>query len=853
MLRHRRPVTDALGLLLVLGALLDLFQPSLLLLPTIAAGGDTPCHYPTAAWFQQHLLPQARLHGWYPGAYLGQPLLLYYFPFPFALMAALAPATGLPVAFKLGSVLCVLLLPLLAYVALRRMRLPFPAPLVGAAAALVFLHLEENPIWGGTVASTLAGEFSYTYGVGFAILFLGELFRAREDGRGPWVPALLLALTSYAHGYAVLWAGFTACGLVLWDRRPLRAVAWLAVLAGLAFALASPSLLPLLGAWGWTTPYDDAWIDVTTRGLLPSLLWPLFAAAALALAFTLWATIRGRQADRRLLLLGWGAVAAAALACAGPGLGVIDVRFVPLAQLSLVLCGAAGIGLAASLLAAPELVALALVLLAVAYADGRSTYLRSWIDWNYSGLEAKELWPAWRQLNERLRGGVGDPRVAVEYDPLHERAGSLRMYEMLPFFSGRSTLEGVYNQASTVTHPVYYLASELFARSPNPFRSRTYSRFDPESALGRLRLFNVGEVVATSAALNAALSARTDVEKVADVPPYTVYRLRDPGPGYVEPLAFAPVRAPLRGWRDQSYSWFSRKPANRALLVFTDDPRFELVQFGPWSPPPERPLPAGVHVTAQVEPESMRIRTDRPGHPLLVKVSYHPRWRLSGGAGPYLVSPGLMLIVPERPDVTLVYAGRTTADLLGLVLGAVASVAVVVGLRRDARREGPPSSSESTRSAFVLGARALPVVLALALAALRWSPRPSHDAEAASLYESASRAYSAQQWEDAAELARNAVMLLPLRDARRLELLCLQGEALLAAGHAREAALTFAPIVEEGGAHQAQALYSGARAREAAGDVVGADAWRRELRARHAATPWTERLGREQQAAAAPD
>ena len=67
---------------MILLVLLDLLRPSLLLLPTITAGGDTPCHYPTAAWFHERLLPALRLHGWYPGAYLGHPLLLYYFPLP---------------------------------------------------------------------------------------------------------------------------------------------------------------------------------------------------------------------------------------------------------------------------------------------------------------------------------------------------------------------------------------------------------------------------------------------------------------------------------------------------------------------------------------------------------------------------------------------------------------------------------------------------------------------------------------------------------------------------------------------------------------------------------------------------
>ena len=40
---------DALGLLALLAVLLDYLRPALLLLPTIAAGGDMPCHYPTAA------------------------------------------------------------------------------------------------------------------------------------------------------------------------------------------------------------------------------------------------------------------------------------------------------------------------------------------------------------------------------------------------------------------------------------------------------------------------------------------------------------------------------------------------------------------------------------------------------------------------------------------------------------------------------------------------------------------------------------------------------------------------------------------------------------------------------------
>src|SRR5215472_9321403 len=125
---RRKLLADVLGLAAILFVLLDYLRPSLLLLPTIPAGGDTPCHYPSAVFFEQGLLPKLRVHGWYAGAYLGHPLFLYYFPLPFVVIAALTPLFGLPVAFKIGIALPVFLLPLLAYLSLRLFGFAFPTP-----------------------------------------------------------------------------------------------------------------------------------------------------------------------------------------------------------------------------------------------------------------------------------------------------------------------------------------------------------------------------------------------------------------------------------------------------------------------------------------------------------------------------------------------------------------------------------------------------------------------------------------------------------------------------------------------------------------------------------------------------
>src|SRR5262249_18353899 len=150
-------------------------------------------------------------------------------------------------------------------------------------------------------------------------------------------------------------------------------------------------------------------------------------------------------------------------------------------------------------------------------------------------------------------------------------------------------------------------ASELGATSPNPFKSRDYSRFDTDGALAHLRLFNARDVVALSTQLVSALRSRTDVTPVAEIPPYAVFRLRDPGPGSVEPLAYAPARAWGRGGRDRPSGWSPRKPLPPASLVFPAAPGFEVEEKEEGLPPPLVRLEPGTEASAEMAPEEIAI------------------------------------------------------------------------------------------------------------------------------------------------------------------------------------------------------------------------------------------------------
>jgi len=818
---------DATGLAAIALFLLDTVRPELLFLPTITAGGDTPSHYPTLVALYERFLPRYRLHGWDPGGYLGYPLLLYYFPLPYVVMAVFAPLTGLPVAFKLGSILGVFLFPLFTYLSFRLMGLRFPTPLLGAAAATVFLFLEENPIWGGTLASTLTGEFAYTYGIGLAVLFLGFLYRSYSRGASPWGPATILGATAFAHGYAVLWAGLSATHFLYRTRRPWKTLTWLAAVALLSLAFAAVWLWPLLVGWGWTTPFNDAWITVETENLLPPYLAPLVIPGVIGWVWALtWGRRRG--ADQRLLLLLHAAAVAVALAAAGPGLGIIDVRFLPFAQLAACLAGAVTLGLVISRFSfvPAALAALGLLIGGIVYADANSRLVRFWAEWNYTGIEAKQLWPRFREMAEHLEGSVADPRVAVEYSLEHERAGSIRMYEILPHFTGRSTLEGVYNQASPNTHAVYYLTSELGERSPNPFRNVEFSAFDTDNAVRHLRMFNTREIVALSGKLSQVLSERSDVLRVATVPPYTIFRLRDSGPGYVEALRYQPVRSSMAGWRSKAYRWFSRKPASDVHLVFTDDPRFELEEADEWLEPPAVPLATDVQVRAILSEEAIEIDTDRAD-------------------GPYLVSPAMMLIIPRQEKVRLHY-GRNSADDVGLGLTLAFLIGAVlrrtpVGrrLRGFWRRSPPPEVIPSfvVQCAYPPSPRRwggiIPVGLLLGLVALRFTPGPevAASAQADSLKTWALEALAQQRFEDAAEYARHGIRLTRHR-AGHIEFRLVRAEALLLSGRLDESIELAQQIVDRASAvaHRRRALTLLISAHLAAGDAVAAQLAGEQLR-----------------------
>jgi hypothetical protein len=264
-----------------------------------------------------------------------------------------------------------------------------------------------------------------------------------------------------------------------------------------------------------------------------------------------------------------------------------------------------------------------------------------------------------------------------QHSVLHDKVGTIRAFEELPLFSGRSTLEGAYMQSSPTSPFVFYIQSELTETPSCPFLPYKCTTFDPERALAHLELFNVKEVIAVTDKVKAAMASNPGYREEGEIGPYKVFQVRQGNGQYVVPLRYQPALVTDGDWKRLAYDWFQKPEWLEVPLLF---------------PRPGEPVPPGVvsfrdlqqqPVKQPFSPECMvndalgneeiRFDTDCPGRPHLIKISYHPKWRVEGADRVYLVSPAFMLVYPTARHVRLVFGNRWP-DYVGWAATAIGIV-----------------------------------------------------------------------------------------------------------------------------------------------------------------------------------
>jgi hypothetical protein len=217
-------VPGAITVIIILSVIvvtLSQLHPGMLLTNTTTTGGDTGAHIAMPK-FLESLLVHGHLTGWDPGWYDGFPLYTFYFTIPDLFIAIAGWIIPYGIAFKLGTVLGSVLLPICAWACGRFFRLRAPLPAILAAATLPFLFDYTFTIYGGNLFSTLAGEYAYSFSLSLAVLFLGLFACAVREGKYRGWTAIVLAVCILSHMVGGMYALGGAAILTVIELLPAR-------------------------------------------------------------------------------------------------------------------------------------------------------------------------------------------------------------------------------------------------------------------------------------------------------------------------------------------------------------------------------------------------------------------------------------------------------------------------------------------------------------------------------------------------------------------------------------------------------------------------------------------------------
>ena len=543
-------------------------QPSNLFANTTPTGGDMGAHVWLPYFVEHNLLPHFRITGWTNDWYAGFPVLTYYFPLPILLIVVANVVLPYNIAFKVVTVLGLLTLPAATFAFGRLARMPFPGPACLAAATIPFLFSRDFTIYGGNIASTMAGEFSFSISLSFALLFLGVVARGLETGRHRVLATLLLVGAGLSHLLPTVFAvgGALVLTAMYWDRRRWRWTIPVFVVAALLSAwwsLAFELRLPYATNMG----YEKLTSYLTT--LFPAKLTWLFVLAAIG---GLLSVIRRRRVGTFFTIM---AVASAIVFRVAPQSRLWNARVIPFWYLCLyLLVGVAfyEVGILVieaarrgrtielrsrvqahpAALAAVAIVTLLMALIWVGYplrllplghtsaATNRydwlglsspdQSFVPDWVTWNYSGYQSAakprrdEYFTLVRAMSQ-IGGTVGCGRAMWEYEPELNDMGTPDALMLLPYWTHGciGSMEGLYYESSATT-PYHFLdAAELSEQPADPVRGLPYAT-TPDVATGvdHLKMFGVKYYMAISPQTQAQANVDPSLKLVRRLGPFTV-------------------------------------------------------------------------------------------------------------------------------------------------------------------------------------------------------------------------------------------------------------------------------------------------------------------------------------------
>ena len=697
--------------------ILVLLRVDLIFLDNTPTGGDMGAHVVPIKYFIENFASNFKINGWSNDWFAGYPLYFFYFPFPAILTYLFNLIIPYGVAFKLMVAGSIVLIIYSIEKLLRKEDYLFSH--IGIGAGLMFALTESFTIYGGNLASTLAGQFSFTYSLAFANLAIYYITKSNNRYKIP-ISSFFLALCLLSHlipfilylpAYSIYWIinkekiQLKILSIFLFSSLVTRFV--VPLIYNLEFTtnmsytpytrvkdLIKPDILPytfflllfLFGSFNFKKlkvykifsifEFYLLIISIILYFYVPEgALWngrlvPFFNLGIIIVFFKMLdyllnEILEFQQGKLIIKLL----ILSSIVGC----LYIFYDKWIEYSKyklfiLSIILLVSLGVILFYNSLY--KLFSLGISVLIISSIS----FLPHWVNWNFTGYEGKTDWQEIEELYSTLNN-LPPGRIMWEPNSDLNKYGTPMVLMTIPLFTEHTSMEGLYFDSS-ITTPFHFIAvSGLSEKPSNPVGGLSYINNDFKKGVQYLKDLGVDYFISYTESITDKAINSIDLELLFVSEPFSVFKIETNKIELVnQSLEIFPrisfyERTISSIFRNTEYENFFEQSYNN--FRYLDE--YRIIE-----------LPEGIIVNSSndaeliidnliISSDEIKFTTNKPNELHIVKVSYFPNWKLDKGLGPYRISPSFMSIVPYENNVSLSFE-RSNIETYSFYFGLISSI-----------------------------------------------------------------------------------------------------------------------------------------------------------------------------------
>lgn len=667
----------------------------LVFLNNTPTGGDMGAHIVAIDTFIKDFMPNFQISGWSNDWFAGYPLYYFYFPLPAIITFFLDVIFPFGVAFKLMVVISTILVVYSLEKLFRKDSNKLSS--IGATAGLFYVFTESFTIYGGNLASTLAGQFSFAYSLAFGNLAIFYLIKSNNKFRFS-ISSIFLSLCLLSH----------LIPFIIYI--PIYGFYWLFKKENINQKILSITIfLALVSRWFISlfmnlefttnmsyTPFTQL-EDLIKEDILPGI----FICLALMIAkskdlikykslnlFELYLVIssillyffvpEGALWNGRLvpffnlgiifIMFKVIEIFVEDLNLYQQGIHILTILFLigtiyclyifydrwssNESYLNLYIPIIFLISIFAILNLKNVEIQINLLLVSIIFST--VSFLPHWLNWNFTGYEGKNDWTQIENLYSKL-ADLEPGRIMWEPNSDMNKYGTPMTLMTIPYFTEHTSMEGLYFDSS-ITTPFHFISVSGLAKRPsNPVGGLSYINNQFDQGVEHLNHLGVDYFISYTEEIESKAMDSEKLILLFSSEPFSVFKVNS---SKVE-LIYQDIKifskastqdgilssilrdTDIDNFFDKAYESFDELDKKRVIEVSNG---MNIVSS----------KKNDLQITdLNITNNKISFFTDSPGELHLIKVSYFPNWKITNGKGPFRTSPSFMSVIPDNKYVEI--------------------------------------------------------------------------------------------------------------------------------------------------------------------------------------------------------